>query len=190
MGLSPVGVKFIEIEGVWHVFDWVGSQYYPNVADFLEEVGRFGLSRRISKDSNFGKLTSKSRILLLHSNAWIDDPKPYQKSRVGGHALGLDWEWCPKEIHDKGGDQMCAGLHWENVTGMERVGKRVGTRIMPAFQYPAGKPIVDDTKYSLAIFASFPIARLAVVQADDGSHEKTAANIAQATSLEVAVVEE
>lgn len=32
--LSPVGVQLIERNGITHIIDWVGSMYYPNVADF------------------------------------------------------------------------------------------------------------------------------------------------------------
>src|SRR5262249_38923290 len=37
LGIAPRGVHLIENEGVWHVFDVVGQESYPNVADFVEE---------------------------------------------------------------------------------------------------------------------------------------------------------
>jgi len=35
--ISPRGVQPIEVGGVTHVIDWIGSENYPNVCDFLEE---------------------------------------------------------------------------------------------------------------------------------------------------------
>lgn len=196
-GLSPVGVKLVKTEGVWHVWDVVGSKYYPNVADFIEEVRRFGLSRKMSKGINFGKLTEKSRIFLLHSRAYIDDPLPFQESRIGGKALGLDWDHCPRGKHDSGETGMCAGLLWEDVEKMAFTIGRKGRRDMPAFSYVAACPPVTSTcgtsagksGHSMAIFASFPIMRLAVVASEDGTHEKTADRV-RASSLPVDVVME
>ena len=34
--LSPLGVQLVERDGVTHIVDWVGSEHYPNVADYLE----------------------------------------------------------------------------------------------------------------------------------------------------------
>ena len=64
LGLSPIGVQLVERDGVWHILDWIGSEHYPNVADFLEEVRRFGLSRRLAKTVDFSKLTERSKILV------------------------------------------------------------------------------------------------------------------------------
>lgn len=188
MGLSPIGVKLIEHNGVCHVWDWVGSKYYPNVADFVEEVRRFGLSRRISKGLDFSKLTEQSRIFLLHSSAHIADPSPFQKARIGGKALGLDWDHCPKGTHEAGEKGMCSGLWWEDVEGMEYSVNRISRREMPAFEYTAARPAVKSG-HMLAVFASFPIIRLAVVKSEDGSHAKTA-DLVSAAKLPVDIVEE
>lgn len=69
VGLSPVGVKVVEFDGVFHVFDWVGASHYPNAADFLEEAVRLGLSRRIPKTAEFSRLTAESRLILVHPKA-------------------------------------------------------------------------------------------------------------------------
>jgi hypothetical protein len=58
LGLTPVGVKLFERDGVFHILDWVGSAHYKNVADFIEETRNFGASRRLSKSTDFSKLTA------------------------------------------------------------------------------------------------------------------------------------
>lgn len=192
MGLSPLGVQLhpVTVDGkeIWHVWDWVGSKFYPNVADFVEEVRLYGMSRRLSKGLDFKKLTPESRIFLLHANAHIENAQAFQRARIGGKALGLDWDTCPKGIHKPGETRMCAGLWWEDVNGMKVTVGRVGKREMPAFQYQAAAPIAH-ADHAVAVFASFPISRLAVVASEDGSHVKAHEN-ASASSLPVEIVEE
>lgn len=96
LGLSPIGVKLIEKDGVWHLVDWVGSAHYPNAADILEETKRFGLSRRLPQTLEFDKLTPASRILLVHAKGWVCNADEYYHAMVrSGDAL-----MCPKEIQD------------------------------------------------------------------------------------------
>src|SRR5579862_2920010 len=52
LGITPVGTKLIEFGGATHVVDWVGSKSYKGVCDFVEEVRKFGLSRRIACNSD------------------------------------------------------------------------------------------------------------------------------------------
>lgn len=46
--LTPIGQHLVQKENIWHIADWVGSEYYPNVLDFVLETEQFGLSRRIA----------------------------------------------------------------------------------------------------------------------------------------------
>src|SRR5205823_2743309 len=57
--------------GVTHVLDIVGREHYPTVAGFIDEARRMGISRRISRNSDFSKITQASRLLLLHPHADI-----------------------------------------------------------------------------------------------------------------------
>lgn len=56
--------------GVWHLIDWVGENNYPCVWDFIEEVRRKGVSRRINKSFDLRKLTRQSRIYFAHPKAY------------------------------------------------------------------------------------------------------------------------
>ncbi len=91
--LSPVGVQLIERNGVTHIVDWVGSMHYPNVADFIEEVRRFGLSRRLSSKLDFSRITPQTRILLVHQRAYVDNFEEYQTwscpKHLPGHAVDV-----------------------------------------------------------------------------------------------------
>lgn len=77
LGLAPISPLVFGKGDVWHVMDWIGEQYYPNVADILEETRSFGLSRRMGKGMEFEKLTAASRILLVHRKAYIEKDDPY-----------------------------------------------------------------------------------------------------------------
>lgn len=49
---------------------YVGKEYYPSSWDFVEEVRRFGASRKIAKTVDFNKLTPGiSRMIFVHSRA-------------------------------------------------------------------------------------------------------------------------
>ncbi|MGB3203637.1 MAG: hypothetical protein WBB28_01475 [Crinalium sp.] len=193
--LSAKGVRLIERprgnSSVHHVIDWVGAQYYPNVADFIEEVKRLGLSRRVPKNLDFSKLSSASRLLLVHHKAWIDGIENYFPK----------WE-CPKEINfhrpsillKQSSPRMCAGLWWHDLVGgkfintddegnsvdeldtliaailpdSSRLEKLKVLRKMPSFEYYGyAQPFKDKSAYRPAIFASFPCTRIAVVKGED-----------------------
>lgn len=172
LGVSSVGISMIEIDGVTHVLDWVGSSHYPNVADFAEEMFEMGVSRRISKAEDFSRLTAESRLMLIHARAHVefeareDDPI---------------WD-CPvrPKVHpDRTPD--CIGKVWWDVEGLERDGMEFpnhteGTRTIGSTSY-RGRCFGDHIKrtYTPAIFAVVPIHRIAVIKHphDDGVHEST-----------------
>lgn len=79
LGLTPVGVKLVEVVGqrnpdgtpVHWIWDWVGSSHYPNPADFVEEARRYGASRRLPTNLDWTKITPLSRLVLVHTRAGI-----------------------------------------------------------------------------------------------------------------------
>ena len=52
--------------GIHDVWDHVGSNHYPNVFDFICEVGNLGLSRHVSSKIDFSLITKDSLIILAH----------------------------------------------------------------------------------------------------------------------------
>jgi hypothetical protein len=71
---------------------WIGAEYYPFVSDYIEEVRRFGASRKLNPNLDFSQLTRWSRMILIHPYAlntlWEQQrhPRTCAKS-VPGHAL-------------------------------------------------------------------------------------------------------
>lgn len=160
LGITPRGVSMIAIGGVSHVADWVGSEHYQNTADFIEEVARLGLSRRLPSTLDFARLTPASRILLIHARARVENASLYGPFP------------CPKTLHEPGSDA-CIGAWWEDIEGgTPRPGSahpRAVTRTMPSFRYRARcRPGGVTPRYVPGFFASFPASRLAVVKGGDG----------------------
>lgn len=188
LGLSPIGVTLLEdaATGATHLLDWVGEEAYENVSDFLEEVRRFGLSRRLPKTLPFARLDRRSRIVLVHRRASLTDATAYL----------ADWRRpCPKQLtahqDPTTAPSLCAGIWWEDVSGGTRVeplvsdgldDPRLVRRTMPSFSYLARMAPADASpRYAPAIFASFPVARLAVIaDPEGGSHEAALARAEQA----------
>lgn len=198
MGLSPVGLKIFErprCPGVYDVYDWVGSEHYPNVADFVEEARRFGISRRIAHTAQFEQLGPDSRLILIHSRAWLRDANAYLTERRRPCPKGL-----PEHALDAQWPPMCAALWWEDIEGgyqPEDVDLDIDYREVfrafppahPQFRYGGRERPrhVEAPQYAPAIFASFPLHRIAVVRG--GNHEQTAARASKA-ALPLEIVDE
>lgn len=178
LGLRPIGVQLTDdpATGATHILDWVGEEHYPNVADLLEEVRRFGLSRRLARTLDLGRLDRRSRVLLVHRRAIVEDPAPYAE----------DWRRpCPKDLPEHRDPPRlappCAGIWWEDVAGGEPPvqpdpeDRRGVRRRMPSFAYAARRaPAGVRPGYRPGIFASFPISRLVVIaDPEGGAHEET-----------------
>jgi hypothetical protein len=195
LGISPVGVTLHEVRGVTHVFDWIGSSHYPNVADFVEEARRFGASRRLPKNLDFSRLTAQSRMVLVHARAFIENHRAYATIEPD------DVRGCPSAKHGHDGAEMCARLWWQDLaldgtTGFESMAlahevpdpQRMVSRDMPSFRYKGWRRPAEITPVHLpAIFLSLPINRLVVIRSEDGSHEETAKRIEDAAGLPVDV---
>jgi hypothetical protein len=74
--LNPItGQPALDVDGaqIYDIWDWVGTEYYPEVSDFVEEVRSFGLSRLTPKSIDYSKLSPASCHILLHKKAILDD---------------------------------------------------------------------------------------------------------------------
>jgi hypothetical protein len=182
IGLSPVGVKLVEMDGVWHVFDWVGAQHYPNAADFLEEAVRLGLSRRISRKEDLAKIGPGSLMILVHPKAHIEGfptdvpvpcvtgKHPDMGERLALQEAGRLWLVGDKDTVDP--DSLLPG-NWPQWAPHPMEGGKVPdeayephVRAMPAFEYNLGvRP--KGVKLTPGIIMVAPIERLAVVNDPD-----------------------
>ncbi len=193
LGIAPRGVHLIEKEGVWHVFDVVGQESYPNVCDVIEEARYFGISRRCEL-LDYSRITADSRLVLIHQRAAIWNFMEYLEQFTEQER---DDFRCPRMRHgvdDLGA--MCAGL-WRHdlVEGVEREeeGHRdlLGRRLeCGAMYYGYGRPAEVAPAYQYAIFAILPLGQIEVVEdPDDQSHEKKLER-ARKSGLPVSLVKE
>lgn len=212
LGISPVGVHCLpDKQAVYHVFDWVGEKHYADIWDFLMEGQFLNFSRKIPKTFDFSNLTSDSRVFFIHRRAWIDNWKDYFRQEPEGLAdsartlraasstaqfTGFD---CPRETNKHripfayrensvSEGEMCSRIWRQDLTKAVKEEGRWATRTLPCGGQYQGllRPEGVTPRYKPAIFASFPIGRLAVIK---GSGAKEAAKRARRSSLEVVEVE-
>lgn len=191
LGLSPIGVKLFDRAGTTHVLDWIGEEYYPNVADMVEEIKHLGLSRRLPKTLDFSRLGPGSRIMLVHRRAFVRNWRDLADDVVAG-------AFCPKRREEDHNSETpafvpCIGAWWHDLDEIQVEGENGSSprRVMPAFEYIGWPRGEFKPEYgSPALFASFPIANLAVINDPEGkTHEAALAN-AEAAGLPVNVEEE
>lgn len=187
LGVTSLGTKLLERGGVFHVVDMVGACHYPNVADFVEEALRFGVSRRLSRALDLSKIGPASRLLLAHPRAYIENFSDYAAEWVYSQASTDQHPSprCPKSLpeHDQvEAPDFCVGAWWQDLEGGVATSRaRSVKRQMPSFSYTGfSRPAAVVPKYCPAVFASFPISRL--VGISDGPEEdaKTASILSQA----------
>jgi hypothetical protein len=201
MGLSPIGMKYMpptETRPYGLLLDWVGSKHYPNVADFVEEVRRFGMSRRISASFDFSQIAPGTKHVLVHSRAVIENSADYWAAEGSHHD-------CPKGASQDSASQavatehnaddyqaMCAQLWYQDLEGgTATLGNRYVEREMPGgFSYCGNKrPDGVTPKYIAGMFMALPVVRIEVVAAGDGSHDKVTKR-AEKAGVRVKVVSE
>lgn len=174
IGLSAQGILVKEgtpygRKGIWDIFDWVGTNHYPYVPDFVEEGQRYGFSRRVPKSAPLNLLTTESMHLLAHSRAIIKNYKPFYEDRQ-------NIRLCPRghEIHNSGeAEQSCLGLLWE-VLDPDLEDQRIHRRWFPPktenqFDYKAAH-YHEDVEWEFGIFAALPITSFEVI--DDPYSDK------------------
>jgi hypothetical protein len=91
--MMPSGQSVRDEQGqpVYDVLIWVGEAFYPYCPDFLEEVRRYGASRRLNPNLDFARLSAASRMLLAHpkviNTLWQKQRRPVACGKhVPGHA--------------------------------------------------------------------------------------------------------
>jgi hypothetical protein len=191
LGIVPRGVHLIEKEGVWHVFDVVGQDSYPNTADVVEEAKYVGVSRRCELP-DYSKLTKESRLVLIHQRAFIGNYPEYIDRFTGQE---MDDFRCPREHHTIDRlEEMCAGLWWHGVVeGIERNEEGCRDPVSRKLECGAlyhcyGRPIDVIPEYRHAIFGVFPIGQIEVIEdPDDRTHEQKLEKVSQ-SQLPVALV--
>jgi hypothetical protein len=195
-GFSPVGVHPIEgVNGIWNAGDWVGETHYAYPADYVEEVRRFGSSRRLPRTFDFSTISAKSRLVFMHSRAVIQNYQALAQERPEYTQVARQ-PWCPqnKPHHQHPGQaepsvrQQCAALHWET---FDPAGKDIDLANDPDLDARAAFRVFKGLweyrcavaprpqRYSPGLFMWLPIHRLVVIRDPYGDTHKEALEAAQ-----------
>ncbi|HET8629976.1 MAG TPA: hypothetical protein VFL91_21355 [Thermomicrobiales bacterium] len=215
-GISPVGMHFITPPGQTEpvIFDWIGSEHYPNVADVVEEwrhclrVGVNPVSRRISRTTDFSQIRAGAKLVELHARAIIENHAELEAAAsayFGPTASGCAWPTCPTgKISHKpsppaspsGGAEQCIRLWWEDVAGGESADSPTPSRpvrreIGDTTYYARRTPEGVTPRYVVGAFAVFTISNIAVVRdPDDPARDEDNLARASKSGLEVRLVDE
>ena len=201
IGVRPRGVTLVRDEsladGTCHIVDWVGAESYPNVADFVEEARRFGISRRLETTLDFSRITDRSRLVLVHPRAICENRLEIGRPlRCPKDRLGPEKGWtsvedapgarrparfrdlvgsgsaAPPRVHTDPAAEMCAEFWYRDLEGAEQAeglpdGELV--RRMPSFEYRGRRDDPDRPRiYCPAVFMVAPVHAIALV--DDPGH--------------------
>lgn len=199
---SKVGQEIVQPnEDVPHVVDHIGTSHYAYPCDLLEEVRVHGLSRRVSKNFDFGRLTPDSRIILIHDRAVATSPPAcmeHAQDKIAEEADTLEQRdrvfrrhrsRCAlfetgSTKHIRNPSEHPCTRHWyldapATTGGLTR---KVGDTY---FQVSTeGDPQIET---ETGVIASFPIHRLCVIESADGSHSDTRDEIASQSSIPAVV---
>jgi len=79
---------------VYDLLIWVGQEHYPYCPDFIEELRRYGASRRLNPNLDLSLLSRTSRMILVHPRArnlaWQTQMPPATCHKdLPGHAVAL-----------------------------------------------------------------------------------------------------
>src|SRR5947209_4264234 len=117
--LLPSGEPALDGEEL-PIFDlliWVGQEHYPYCPDFLEEVKRYGASRRLNPNLDLSLLSRSSRMILAHplvlNTAWQTQRPPETcKKEIPGHdaAVAASDDEAEDETDKTGGEAITRPL--------------------------------------------------------------------------------
>lgn len=188
IGLAAIGVMPFKLprSEETHVMNWVGEQNYPNPADFVEEVRKYGASTRVPKSFDFSLLKEGAYIYHVHSHAWIENyrdyimrpPELFENPDLMNMKPVL--KGCPSGKHGPDDLEMCARLWWQDVwggvyntsiEGDRSVRRASGDTLYNGFTAPRE---VEKVDYRPAVFFRLPVHRVEVVRDPArNSHEET-----------------
>lgn len=179
------GVVLVEVDGVFHVFDHIGSEHWPLPTDWLEEVRRKGVSAYLPAGTDFSKLSADSLYYPVHERGRL--------TNAAELAALVERQYCPagrEGVRHDGADFGCTGWHYECLPGkaVEGAARQV-VRELKTFAYVGrAAPEGFGPQYEPGIIGRFPLGRLAVVKGETAAASFAAAS--QARGVRVNLVEE
>jgi hypothetical protein len=144
----------LEKNGVNHLLFWVGKEFYPFPSDFVEEVRRFGASKRVPVEFPIQKLSAGSLMFFIHSLAIIKNhkvlpPPPRCPKRLKGH---LD------------NQTYCLGHSYQVAPANHEGRRKIGDTVYDVVSVKPDVPLV----FAPGIFLRLPITDIDHVVHKDG----------------------
>ena len=186
---QKIGVDFVQDKnGTWHIFDWVGSEHYPYPSDFLEEGRLHGFSRKISRNSQFDKLTPDSRLVFVHPRAIVTNARDIHphlpEHRIKHHCAHYAKTGDDKHIHEPG--TSCTRLWYAlapaNNTRVTGDGMLIPERQVSKDTAYVVEPLPFDAPeptFKSGIIAQLPITNISVIHSAGDTHKATLDRLAQ-----------
>jgi len=191
---GAVGLQYLQDptdSSVFHVWDWIGMQYYPTFPDFWEETRRLGLSRRISSKANFDLINTSSRLIGFHKLGMLKGSARFVKKLVENLVPNTGMNGCPTQIHyntknKKYYEEFCTSLLWQLVD-ISNDKERLHKVLLPRSDGSNGEFWAArvpswikkyKTEWLPAAMFCLPIQRIEIVEDPvGGKHEETVMNI-------------
>ena len=186
---------FADEHGTYHIWDMIGGEHYPHVADWVEETRRFGVSRRLPRTLDFSKLTADSQLIACHARAY------FRRWDVG--LTGLQCVKDPALLNhyeDAGWPEPCAAMWWRHLDdrrledgtiqvpvecrvdgGLLDQGYTWVRRQMAAFSYHGWRlPKGVDVGFEPGVIGRFPLTGLSVVSGNGRTDTQDSERVAAA----------
>lgn len=128
---GAVGLHLVENpykEGVVDLWDWIGEQYYPYFPDFWEEARLYGLSRRISSNTNFEQLSKDSGIIGFHRKGILKGSRKFYEYLLNTFEKNTFMDLCPQNYEHRLDDKeniFCVRYLWQLVDEVEEYENRL-----------------------------------------------------------------
>ena len=143
-----------EKNGLNHLLFWVGKEFYPFPSDFIEEVRRFGASKRVPVEFPIQKLSVGSLMFFVHSLAIIKN-----------HDVLPPPPLCPKDLKSHLGNKTyCLGHFYQVAPANYEARRKIGDTVYDV------KPVTLDAplEFIPGIFLRLPITDIDHVVYKDG----------------------
>ncbi len=138
-----------EKDGHNHLLFWVGEQFYPYPSDFIEEVRRFGASKRVAISFPIERLDEGSMMFFVHRKAIIE------------HYQGLpEPQYCPKDNPShRNNMEYCIGHSYQIAPANQGDGRRqIGDTIYEV--YPADAGATGGLEFKPGVFLRLPVTHI------------------------------
>lgn len=177
-------------EPIYDVLIWVGAEYYPEAADYIEETRHLGASRRLNPQMDIAKLTRQSRMLLAHPHAIIGNWRDLIPPTVCLKHLPFHDQEYVQSLHQR---EVAAQEELDTIYDDERLGPCIfklwdilpREEALETFEQPGDMPLclrrIGSTIYQYAptgervtnwqpgFILGLPISNVALIQFADGS---------------------